>query len=146
MTRWTLVRPRLPAVLLLAGLSAGCNSGRYPVGGRVAYEDGTPVEAGTVIGEATVDGKTVGVQGVIAKDGTFGWGTEKAGDGALPGKYKVIVVPVALGDGELAEGKEPAVDGKYANYDTSGLSFEVKPEKNEFNIKVSRPKSRSRGK
>jgi hypothetical protein len=133
-------------VPLLVLFAAGCGSGRYPVAGRVTYEDGTPLEEGTVIGEATVDGKPVGVQGNIGNDGSFSWGTDKPGDGALPGNYKVIVMPRALGDSELAEGKVPAVDGKYTQYETSGLSYEVKPQKNEFNIKVSRPKPRSKEK
>src|SRR6478735_4831142 len=97
----------------IAMLFTGCGSGRYPVTGRVTYEDGSPVEAGTVIGEATVDGKAVGVQGNIEKDGTFSWGADRAGDGALPGNYKVAVMPVALGDADLGAGKQPAVDGKF---------------------------------
>ena len=127
-------------VPVLALLAVGCASGRYPVGGRVAYEDGTPVESGTVIGEATVDGKAVGVQGNIEKDGSFTWGSEKPGDGAPPGTYKVLVMPRALGDAELSEGKQPAVAGKYTKFETSGITFEVKPEKNVLNITVSRPK------
>jgi len=136
------IRPRahVLAPVLLAVLAAGCGSGRYPVTGRVTYEDGTPVEAGTVIGEATVDGKSVGVQGNVEGDGTFSWGTERAGDGAPPGHYRVIVMPVALGDSELAEGKRPAVDGKFSKFDTSGITFDVTPAKNELNITVTRPK------
>jgi hypothetical protein len=133
------LRVLIPALALLA---TGCGSGNYPVNGRVTYEDGTPVEDGTVIGEATVDGKVVGVQGNIEKDGSFSWGTGRPGDGAPPGNYKVIVMPRALGDSEMAEGKRPAVDGKYTRYESSGLSFEVKPQRNEFNITVSRPKSK----
>jgi len=136
----TLRRPlRGAAVLLLLALASGCGSGRYPVTGRVIYEDGTPVEAGTVIGEATVGGKPVGVQGNIAKDGTFSWGGDTTGDGALPGNYRALVMPRALGDSELAEGKVPAVDRKYSKYETSGITFEVKPGKNELNITVTRP-------
>jgi hypothetical protein len=129
---------RFVSLFLLA--LAGCGSGRYPVIGRVTYEDGSPVEAGTVIGETTVDGKPLSVQGNIEKDGTFRWGTEKAGDGAPPGTYRVIVMPVPLGDSELAEGKLPAVDSKYTRYETSGITFEVKPEKNVLNITVTRPR------
>ena len=127
---------------VLALLAVGCASGRYPVSGRVTYEDGTPVEEGTVIGEATVDGKAVGVQGGIGKDGSFSWGSDRPGDGAPPGTYKVLVMPRALGDAEMSEGKQPAVAGKYTKFESSGLTFEVKPEKNVFNITVSRPKSK----
>jgi hypothetical protein len=134
------------AVLALSAVAPGCGSGRQPVTGRVTYEDGAPVEEGTVVGEAVVDGKPVGVQGNISKDGTFRWGGEKAGDGALPGTYRVLVMPRALGDSELSAGKVPAVDGKFAKYETSGITFEVKPGKNELPITVTRPKSKAKGK
>ena len=144
MDRFTSRRWPLLAAPLLLALVSGCGSGRHPVTGRVTYEDGTPVEAGTVIGEATVDGKPVGVQANIEKDGAFSWGTERAGDGALPGNYRVAVMPVALSELELSAGKQPAVDGKYTRYETSGITFEVKPGKNELNITVTRPKPRGK--
>lgn len=98
------------------------------------------MDSGIVIGEATVDGKLVMVQGDIEKDGSFSWGGSKAGDGALPGSYKVLVMPVSLGENELSAGKQPAVDSKYSKYDTSGLSSDVKDGKNEFHVKVTKPK------
>jgi hypothetical protein len=133
------------AVLLLASLTAGCGSGRYPVSGRVTYEDGTPVESGTVIGEADVDGKLVGVQGNIEPDGSFRWGAERAGDGAFPGNYRVLVMPRALGDSEKAAGMVPAVDGKYGNFQSSGITIEVKAGNNDLPITVSRPKPKAKG-
>ena len=144
MKRWATHVAACCVPLLLFVAASGCGTGRYPVTGRVAYEDGTPVEGGMVIGEATVDGKPVSVQGTIETDGRFSWGTERAGDGAPPGTYRVIVVPVALGDAEMAAGKRPAVAGKYTKFVTSGLTFEVKPgQKNELNITVSRPRAKS---
>src|SRR5439155_21384995 len=116
-------------------------SGRCTVTGTVTYEDGTPVESGSVIGEATVDGKLVAVQGTI-KNGTFSWGGAKEGDGALPGQYKVIVVPVSLSEYQLSQGMTPAVDGKYGKYETSGLTFKVEQGKNVFDIQVTKPKPR----
>jgi hypothetical protein len=131
---------------LLLALASGCGSGRATVTGRVTYEDGTPVEAGTVIGEAVVDGKPTGVQGNIARDGTFSWGSARPGEGALPGNYRVVVMPRALGDSELAEGKVPDVDSKFTKYETSGITFEVKPGKNDLAITVTRPRPRPRTK
>src|SRR5919202_2459760 len=107
-------------VLVLFVALPGCGSRRAVVTGKVTYEDGTPVEAGSVIGEATVDGKLVAVQGTIHKDGSFTWGGDREGDGALPGTYKVIVMPVALSEYQLALGQTPAVDGKFTKYETSG--------------------------
>lgn len=137
---------RFIAVPFFLGVSLGCGSGRYPVTGRVTYENGTPLDAGTVIGEAKVDGKLVSVQGNIAKDGSFRWGTARPGDGAVPGSYRVLVMPVALGDSELAAGKLPAVDSKFTKFETSGITFEVKPADNELNITVTRPRSKAKGK
>jgi hypothetical protein len=122
-------------------LLAGCGSGRNTVSGRVTYDDGTPVESGIVIGDATIEGKPVSVQGVI-RNGVFSWGGAKEGDGALPGQYRVIVAPPDLSEYQVAQGMIPAIDGKWGKYETSGLTFEVKPGKNEFNITVTRPKPR----
>src|SRR5262249_57413660 len=118
---------------------AGCGTGRYPVTGRVVYEDGTPLTEGTVMAETDGDSGKVMAQGDVQPDGTFVWGTRKPGDGAKPGKYRVAVLPRALGDAELAEGMKPAVDKKYTNIETSGIEFEVKERRNELTITVTRP-------
>ena len=140
MTR-TLLSGGLATLLLTL---SGCGSGRVSVSGKVTYDDGTPVEAGSVIGEATVNGKVVAVQGTIRADGSFSWGGDREGDGAVPGHYKVIVVPVSLSEYQQSQGMTAAVDGKYTRYDTSGLSFDVTPGPNELNITVSRPKPKGR--
>ncbi len=133
----------LATLAALAALvaAAGCGSGRYSVSGRVTYEDGTPVTEGNVIGQMGEGAESVTVQGTIDSDGRFSWGTERPGDGAKPGKYVVAVIPRGLGDAEIAQGKLPAVDAKYANPKTSSIEFEVKPGSNELNIKVPKPKA-----
>lgn len=125
--------------LLSLALCIGCGSGRYPVIGTVKYADGTPLDAGTVIAEGTVDGKLVSVQANVEPDGSFKLGSETPGDGALPGSYKAVVMPVALGDSELAAGKTPAVEGKYTKFETSGIQFEVTKGPNKLDITVSKP-------
>ena len=133
----------LAALAALLG-AAGCGSDRYPVKGRVTYEDGSPLAEGNVVGE-TADGATrVMVQGDVRPDGTFEWGTERPGDGARPGRYKVIVLPRGLGDSEVAEGLQPDVDDKFTRYETSGIEFEVKAGRNELNITVTRPKPKKK--
>jgi hypothetical protein len=132
------VTRRLAAALAVAALAAGCGPAKYPVAGRVAYEDGSPLTEGSVVGETTIDGAKVQARGEIAADGTFAWGTTKAGDGARPGKYRVIVVPRALSNAELEQGKVPAVDDKFTARDTSGIELEVKEGKNDFKVTVTR--------
>jgi hypothetical protein len=139
LARWSVT------LLALAALTAaGCSSGRYPVTGRVTYEDGSPLTEGSVVGESTDGGSPVMARGTVGRDGRFEWGTERPGDGARPGKYRVIVIPRALGDAELAKGETPAVDGKYTKYESSGITIEVKAERNELNITVTRPKPRGK--
>lgn len=130
----------LMPVLIFAAL--GCGTGRYPVIGKVTYQDGSPLEEGMVAGEATIDGRLAGVQGSVQKDGSFQWGTEKAGDGAFPGKYRLVVLPRALSDFEMSKGIKPAVDDKFTKYETSGLTHEVPNGPTELKIKVSKPKGR----
>ncbi len=139
-----MTRRLVPLAIAFAALAlVGCG-GRYPVTGKVTYEDGSPVPEGTVIGEATVDGKVVGVQGNIRSDGSYAWGGDVAGDGALPGEYKVIVQPRALGDAEMGEGKVPDVAGKFTRYESSGLKCTVEPKANTYNITVSRPQPKGK--
>lgn len=126
------------AVVVIFGI-AGCASGRYPVVGRVTYEDGTPLTEGNVIGYMSDGGTTVMVQGTVQRDGSFTWGSEKPGDGAKPGKYRVAVIPRTPGDAERAAGVLPAVDGKYSDPDKSGIEVEVRPQKNEVTITVTKP-------
>jgi hypothetical protein len=140
-TTWNRVTRRLvPALALAALVAGGCAPPRYPVSGKVVFDDGSPLAEGSVIGEATIDGKKVLAQGEVKPDGTFNWGSSKAGEGARPGKYRVIVAPRALGDAEIAEGKIPAVDAKFTAPETSGIDFEVKESPtNELKITVTRP-------
>ena len=123
-------------------MSAGCSSGRYPVNGVVHYADGVSVDAGTVVAEALIDGELVGLQANIEKDGTFQLGGITPGDGAFPGNYRVAVMSPTISDAEASTGKTPAVDGKYSSFKTSGITFEVKPEKNKLDIEVSKPKKK----
>ncbi len=120
-------------------VAVGCNGGRLPVKGAVKYPDGSPVTGGTVIAEGTVDGKLVSVQANINPDGTFEFGSETPGDGALPGKYKAMIMPVALGDADLAAGKTPTVGGKYSKFETSGIQFEVVKDMQPLAITVDKP-------
>jgi hypothetical protein len=134
--RWWLTT--LAPLTLLVGV-AGCGNGRYPVAGCVLYEDGSPLTAGIVIGESGEGDTKVMAQGAVQPDGTFRWGTERPGDGASPGKYRVVVVVRALGEAEAAGGMLPAIDPKFSNPTTSGIDFDVKETHNEFTITVTRP-------
>jgi hypothetical protein len=126
----------LACLFTLLGVS-GCGGGLYPVQGQVVYEDGTPMTEGFVICEMQEGGAAVMARGPIQPDGTFRLGTRKPGDGARPGKYRVLVTPRARTEEE--KNLPPVLDPKFTRYSTSGLEFEVKKEKNDFPLKVSKP-------
>lgn len=134
---------RFAAAVLLVVLF-GCGSGRHPVQGRVTFEDGSPLAEGMVIGEMSEGDRKVNARGNIQSDGTFAWGTEKPGDGAKPGKYQVTVLTRELGETEKAQGMLPLIDGKFAKFETSNISIEVKEGRNELPIQVTRPKGKPR--
>jgi hypothetical protein len=136
LARWAM----LTVVAATLALLGGCGGGRVKVSGRVVYDDGSPVEEGTVCGEMEDPEAKQMVQGEIDRDGSFTLGTTQPGDGAKPGKYKLIVLCRTPGDAEASQGKKPAVDGKYARYNTSGLTVDVTGgPKTDVNLVVTRP-------
>src|SRR5207249_2275528 len=86
------------AALLFALGTAGCGSRMVQVTGTVTLDDGTPLTKGLVVFEGIVDGKPVMARGEVKADGTYQLSTGKPGDGALPGKYRVLINPMDLSD------------------------------------------------
>jgi hypothetical protein len=131
---------RRDALLAAAGLCAavaGCE-GRprtVPVRGRVTYQN-RPLAGGTVTfvpfapGPASV--------GTIQPDGRYALTTFLPGDGAVPGRYAVMVVAVAPTTYRLPE-EAPGPDmllvpRKYASHRTSGLTRDVGPGDNVIDL------------
>jgi len=99
------------ALVLPLGV-VGCGGGRIPAQGK-ATANGQPVTGGTLIftplggsGNDKAPGKPASAE--IKSDGTFSLGTERAGDGAAAGRYRVIFTPPQQ---ELTE--QQRTDGKY---------------------------------
>jgi hypothetical protein len=134
-------------LLVLAGL-AGCSNGPklYPVYGKVVYPDGSPMQGGAVMFEAVDNPRKVMAQGTIDNEtGAFALTTYKDGDGAMEGRYRVII------RGRRSNPKREVVDPvtigqihpRFQDFQTSGLEFTVEPKSNEFVIRVERaPKVR----
>lgn len=143
-TRWNLTRLASPLVLLLVGL-AGCGAGNktYPVTGKVTFADGKPLVGATVEFEGTAaDGKRVNAHGETGADGSYKLTTPDLGDGAVAGPQRVSVSPPTLATASNMSGPPPkeVIDRKYQSYESSGLTFTVKPgEKNDYPITVSPP-------
>lgn len=131
-----MVRTLAVAVLavLLTGLLTGCGGGGLaPVKGQLVTPDGKPAKelAGcTVVFEGkTADGRATGATGEVDDEGRFELTTTKAGDGAPVGSNRVSINPRWRGSSERAD-PLPALD-KYLNAETSGLTVDVKPGRND---------------
>lgn len=135
---WRIARA-MPVAIVLA-CAAGCGSSLHPVQGKVTLEDGTPITKGMVVFESTEGSKTT-ARGDIQADGSYKLSTNKPGDGAPAGKYRVLVsAPVDLS--QIDRGGTPppgAFDKRFSDFNTSGLEFEVKSGANDIPIKVTRP-------
>ena len=140
----------IPAGLLLLFSVLGCGRDFYPVHGKVTFADGTPLPGGLVVCELKVGDKAFMARGEIQRDGTFRLGTEKPGDGARPGKYRVLVTPEEAYEPNEARGiravkiKSPGIDERFLDFNTSGLELEVQPGPNEVVLTVARPGKRPR--
>jgi hypothetical protein len=126
----------LGVVLLVVGCGPAVDPNRpktYPVTGTVTY-NGQPVSDAMV----TFIGGERGAIGRTDESGQIQMTTFEAGDGALPGNYKVMIsktvlegVPDEMGEG-ASPGEEPAMGeqkdllpAKYKDANESGLTAEV---------------------
>jgi hypothetical protein len=133
-------KPRAMAVagLLLLG-AIGCGPKLYPARGTVTYPDGSPVTEGLVVFESKDQEKTTTARGEIRSDGSFELATFKPGDGARPGKYRVLVAPKFDPNAVDRPSKKPPFHSRYGEFKTSGLELDVTAAgPNEFPIKVTR--------
>lgn len=123
-------RPALVAALGIL-LAAGCGAPKYEVTGVVAYDDGTPYSGGGIVAmETEIGGKRIMARGAIGPDGRFTLASQRPEDGAFAGTYRVRVLPPVVIDGPPPKGLDP----RFQSFDTSGLSFQVVPGRNEFTI------------
>jgi hypothetical protein len=132
--------------ILVAGLvlaAAGCGSKLHQVEGKIKFKDGSPIDplvGGQVVFEP-VDGATTAARGDIQTDGSFRLGTDKPGNGAPPGKYKVLVKPPDLPPKEekLAKTKPKVIHPRYQSKEDTPLEFTVPREDDNYPITVEKP-------
>lgn len=122
------------ALCLVVG-AGGCGDRLHPVQGTVTLEDGKPLTKGMIVLERAEGGNPITARGQVQPDGSFQLGTEKPGDGAPAGKYRVLVNPQDMSD-VPDEKKSLPFDFKYLSFTTSELDFEVKAGPNALPIKL----------
>jgi len=132
----------VPATVMLAVLGCGSpgTAPTAPATGTVTYK-GKPVE-GVSVGFIPEKGRPA--SGLSDASGKFTVSTFKRGDGAVPGKHKVIVAEAASSDPGPMPGmpgyKEPPAKkarfpARYSDVKTTSFSVEVTTgKKNEFTL------------
>jgi hypothetical protein len=131
---------RFLLLVVLTFVLVGCGkSGFHAARGQLVYDDGSPakeLDGFQIVFEGTApDGRKYSSTGTVNAEGKFEMFTDKPGDGAPAGKCNVLIEPKML-DSER-EAPYP-IDRKYRNFDTSGLTADVGPDKPEFKFTVER--------
>lgn len=78
-----------------------------------------------MIAEAVIDGKPVMARGDIRPDGTFALRARTPGEGVAVGTSRVRLVPPPTADVDSPAATLP-FDKKYTDFDTSGLTVEMR--------------------
>lgn len=148
----------LLVLLVLPGCGSSDRVAVYPVRGKVLF-DGQPMAGGgsiSFVPMAAQKGKTAG--GAIEEDGTFKMSTYGDGDGAMAGKFRVVITQTVwdepFTDGSSDENpnaeikpveavpEEERIPLIYADPQHSPLTIEVAPGENpEAEIKLERLRS-----
>ncbi len=118
-------------VALLCGWLSGCSSSQLGVvHGAVTY-DGQPLEHGRIL-FLPDEGRSA--FGDIDR-GKYTLTTYKPGDGALIGTHHIIVQSDVLSDPHDAfSDRTPLIPERYGKAETSGLTAEVKPGRNQLDF------------
>ncbi len=109
------------SLALFSLLLTGCGSSSGSYQGTVQFDDGSPVQSGSVEFRSLADGSRYASR--IATDGSFSLADQEGRLGCPPGDYEVVVVQIVLTEDLAAEAHEHGrtVPRRFADYYTSGL-------------------------
>ena len=132
-----------PGFLVLAGCGGGPDK-LFPVRGVISFEDGQPARelAG---GTVTFDSEELhkSATGKIQDDGSYQLTSVKKNDGAVLGRYKVMIAPPAA-DGQDDRDRaapvrmKPLIDPRYQSLKTTDLVVEVQAKDNDIPLMLRR--------
>lgn len=113
-----------PAFFLLIATAClalfGCDNGKVPLSGRITFDDGAPLQAGSVV---FCNDSFQQARGQIDSNGRYRVGFLHDHDGMPPGNYRIYiaVIPKSSLDAE----KSVEIPAKYCDPNTSGLTLTV---------------------
>jgi hypothetical protein len=125
-------------LLFLMGFT-GCSNDNVKFGGKVTFEDGSPLTTGVVIFDNGITMSSAPIQ----SDGTFTAGTSRENNGIPPGSYRISITgAIELLDnpeGKFPAPSRPLIHQKFTNPETSGLTVTIDKSSPQFNITVEPP-------
>jgi hypothetical protein len=129
----------LLAIAMIAAVGCGAKTDAVPVTGKVSY-NGAPLTSGTIL--LIPESQGTAPTGMIQPDGTFKLTTYKQDDGAVPGKYKVVVQvfpeegdAMGLPGMEFGGGKPP-IPEKYMNASQTDLTVVINDSDNNLDLQL----------
>ena len=129
---YTMTKHHLFAIVLSLIVVAGCGGEFIPTGGKITFDDNTPVPFGGVVFETD----SFMADGQIKPDGTYTLSSLKPGDGLPAGTYKVSISAVEY---DADERQVIIVHPKFSDPNTSGLTAVVSKGQSRFDFTVTRP-------
>jgi hypothetical protein len=126
-------------LLILLPLCGGCGP-NVGLGGKVTFsDDGSPLAVGSVV---FLKGSLIS-RGDLQPNGTYVVGSLSDKDGLPPGTYMVYVsgaekIIIPPGKTEDDAYREPLIDSKFTQPETSGLTLEVTKSTKKFDFQVDR--------
>jgi hypothetical protein len=115
----------------------GCGGGGLvPASGTVTYQSKPIADANVIF---TPKGEGRAATGITDASGKFVLGTEKTGDGAMPGEYRVSVTPnlPPPAEGDYSAPPPPPFPAKYTTAGSSDLTATVKKgDPNQFTLEM----------
>ena len=122
--------------MAMCGMLAGCGGTNDHLEGKVSFEDGTPLNLGSVcfLREGFL------ARGEIQSDGSYVVGSLESDDGLPPGTYQVYIDGAEVENPRSPSGVSAVIAKELTSPQTSGLSVTIPHEGRTFDIKVSEPK------
>lgn len=119
--------------VLLCLVTFGCDNGKVPLSGRITFDDGTPIQRGTVV---FCNDSFQQARGDIDSNGRYQVGFLRDNDGMPPGNYRIYVAVIPKSSVDSDESVD--IPAKYCDPETSGLALTVDSKTNNHDIILKR--------
>lgn len=108
------------SLVALCLVSFGCDNGNVPLSGRITFDDGTPLQSGTVV---FCNDSFLQARGNIDSNGYYKVGFLHDRDGMPPGNYRIYIAVIPKSSVDSSESVD--IPAMYCDPGSSGLTLDV---------------------